>query len=197
MPKASLRETILDAGLQVMFKRGYAASGVRDIVAAASSPQGSFTNHFRSKEAFAVEVLQRYFDNMRGFIQQTLGDASKSPRERLRAYLDLITAKLESREWTCGCLIGNFSVEASTQSEELRLQLSHIFAEWRLPFAACIREGQQIGEIDDQFSAEDIADFLIAGWQGTMLRMKVDRSPKPIQQFKAIAFATFLGSKRT
>jgi TetR/AcrR family transcriptional regulator, transcriptional repressor for nem operon len=34
---------------------------VRDICAAAGVPQGSFTNHFRSKEAFAEEVLNRYF----------------------------------------------------------------------------------------------------------------------------------------
>ena len=57
MPKESLRERILDAGLRVMFRSGYIGSGVRDIVAEAHAPQGSFTNHFRSKEAFAVEVL--------------------------------------------------------------------------------------------------------------------------------------------
>ncbi|HKA72816.1 MAG TPA: helix-turn-helix domain-containing protein, partial [Xanthobacteraceae bacterium] len=53
MPRASLRDRILDAGLRVMFSQGYIGSGVRDIVAAAAAPQGSFTNHFRSKEAFA------------------------------------------------------------------------------------------------------------------------------------------------
>lgn len=57
MVKASLRDNILKAGLKVMFKSGYNGTGVRDIVAAAGAPQGSFTNHFRSKEAFACEVL--------------------------------------------------------------------------------------------------------------------------------------------
>ena len=59
--KPSLRENILNAGLQVMFQSGYQGASVRDICAAAGAPQGSFTNHFRSKEAFAREVLDRYF----------------------------------------------------------------------------------------------------------------------------------------
>ena len=37
-----------------MVRKGYVGAGVRDIVAeGVRQPQGSFTNHFRSKEAFA------------------------------------------------------------------------------------------------------------------------------------------------
>ena len=57
MPKPSNRDRILKAGLKVMFDKGYVGAGVRDIVGEASAPQGSFTNHFRSKEDFAREVL--------------------------------------------------------------------------------------------------------------------------------------------
>jgi len=49
MSKPSLREDILNAGLKVMFRSGYVGATVRDICAAAGAPQGSFTNHFRSK----------------------------------------------------------------------------------------------------------------------------------------------------
>jgi TetR/AcrR family transcriptional repressor of nem operon len=54
MARHSLRDTILEAGLKVMFRSGYNGSSVRDIVAAAGAPQGSFTNHFRSKEDLRV-----------------------------------------------------------------------------------------------------------------------------------------------
>ena len=39
MPKPSLREKLLDAGFHLMWKTGYAATGVRDIVAEAGSHQ--------------------------------------------------------------------------------------------------------------------------------------------------------------
>jgi len=195
MPKPSHREKLLDAGRKVMFERGYRGAGVRDIVAEAGAPQGSFTNHFRSKEVFASEVLDRYFDYLREIVQTTLGDQSLSPRTRIRRYFDVITGKLKAERWALGCLIGNLSLEVSTESKRLRTHLSNIFAEWREPFAACLAEAQAAGEIADDFPARDLADFLLAGWHGAMLRMKVDRSSKPLEQFKAIAFATVLAKK--
>jgi TetR/AcrR family transcriptional regulator, transcriptional repressor for nem operon len=190
MPKPSLRDKILEAGLRVMFRQGYVGSGVRDIVAAAGAPQGSFTNHFRSKEIFAGEVLERYFAHVTGLVAQALDDKSLSPRARLRRYLDIITERLTADAFSRGCLIGDFSLEAAPQSELLRERLATIFTQWRAPFASCIAEGQAAGEISAAFSPDELADFLLASWQGAILRMKVTRDATPLERFKTIAFAT-------
>jgi len=190
MAKASHRNSILDAGLRVMFRKGYMGSGVRDIVDEASAPQGSFTNHFRSKEAFAREVLDRYFDHTKTLVAQALDDASQSPRQRLMRYLDIITERLEADDFTRGCLIGDFSLEAAPLSDMLRERLAAIFTEWRAPFAACITEAQAIGEIAGTFAPDELADFLLASWEGAILRMKVTRNAEPLERFKRIAFST-------
>src|SRR5271163_4632360 len=156
MPKPSNRDRILDAGLKVMFRKGYVGAGVRDIVAEAPAPQGSFTNHFRSKEEFAREVLDLYFARLKRLVAEALDDGGLSPRERLRRYLDIITHHLAGDEFSRGCLIGDFSLEAVTQSEMLRARLAEIFAEWRTPFAACIAQGQALGEIDGAFAPEEL-----------------------------------------
>jgi TetR/AcrR family transcriptional regulator, transcriptional repressor for nem operon len=196
MARASLRDRILDAGLKVMFRKGYIGSGVRDIVAEAVAPQGSFTNHFRSKEAFAQEVLDRYFDHVKGLVAQALDDRSLSPRARLRRYLDVITERLEADDFARGCLIGDFSLEAAPQSERLRERLAGIFAEWRVPFAACIAEAQAAGEIAATFTPDDLAEFLLASWEGAILRMKVERNGEPLERFKRITFATVFKEPR-
>ena len=190
MSKPSNRKAILDAGLKVMFRLGYEAATVRDICAAAGAPHGSFTNHFRSKEAFAEEVLDRYFANTKGFVRQALNDKSLTPRQRLRRYLDIISSVLEGDKWNRGCLIGDFSLEAAPQSEMLRTRLGEIFAEWRAPFAACIAEGQAAGEIAITFAPEELAEFLLCSWEGAILRMKVARNAEPLERFKRIAFDT-------
>src|SRR6266545_4096816 len=159
MARESHRDRILDAGLKVMFRSGYVGSGIRDIMAEAAAPQGSFTNHFRSKEAFAVEVLDRYFAYVQGLVRQALDDRSLKPRERLRRYLDIITDRLEHVGFGRGCLIGDFSLEAAPHSDLLRERLTAIFAQWRAPFAACIAEGQAAGEIAATFAPDELADF--------------------------------------
>lgn len=190
MARPSLREQILDAGLKVMFRKGYVGSGVREIAAEAGAPQGSFTNHFRSKEQFAREVLDRYFEHVKTLVAEALTDPTLSPRGRLERYLDLITERLEADGFLRGCLIGDFSLEAAPQSDLLRERLHAIFAEWRSLFAEVIADGQTRGEIDTTFAPDDLADFLLASWEGAILRMKVERNVEPLERFKRIAFAT-------
>src|SRR5438045_8005546 len=100
MARHSLRDQILRAGLPVMFRSGYTGATVRDICASAGAPQGSFTNHFRSKEAFAQEVLDRYFANLQGTVREALDNKSLSPRQRLKRYLDIISSVLERAKWS-------------------------------------------------------------------------------------------------
>jgi TetR/AcrR family transcriptional regulator, transcriptional repressor for nem operon len=190
MSKPSLREDILAAGLKVMFRSGYHGASVRDICAAAGAPHGSFTNHFRSKEAFAQEVLDRYFTHNKEFVKEALDDKSLAPRQRLKRYLDIISGVLEAAEWNRGCLIGDFSVETTSQSKLMRQRLEAIFQEWRAPFASCIAEAQAAGEIDATFDPMDLAEFLLASWEGAILRMKVERGPAPLDRFKNIIFQT-------
>src|SRR5207237_8411256 len=166
MPKPSLKEAILDAGLKAMFRTGYNGTSVRDVTAAAGAPQGSFTNHFRSKEAFASEVLERYFAHTRGLVTDALDDGSLTPRARLSRYLDIITGQLEADRFSRGCLIGDLSLEASGSSEVLRTRLAAIFAEWRAPFAACIAAAQKSGEISSDFRARQLAGFLLSSLPG-------------------------------
>src|SRR3954454_22186582 len=54
MARPSLREKIIESGVRTLHERGFAGAGVREITADAGVPQGCFTNHFRSKEAFAA-----------------------------------------------------------------------------------------------------------------------------------------------
>jgi TetR/AcrR family transcriptional repressor of nem operon len=173
-----------------MFRSGYQGATVRDICAAAGAPHGSFTNHFRSKEAFAQEVLERYFANLRGYVKEALGNESLTPRQRLKRYLDIVSGVLEADKWSRGCLIGDFSLQASSESELLRDRLEAIFQEWRAPFASCIAAAQNAGEIDATFDPIDLAEFLLASWEGAILRMRVERGPAALDRFKKIVFHT-------
>ena len=196
MGRRSLRNQILRAGLPVLFRSGYHAASVRDICAAAGAPQGSFTNHFRSKEAFAVEVLNRYFDYLKDMVAAALTDETLTPRQRLRRYLDIITEKLERDRWMIGCLIGDFSLQVSSHSRLLRKRLDSIFREWRTLFASCIAAAQAAGEVDSRFDATELAEFLLASWEGAVLRMKVERSPAALERFKTIVFETVFQQRR-
>lgn len=196
MGRPSLRSKILESGLRTVHEHGFGNAGIREITTAAGVPQGSFTNHFRSKEAFGVAVLDRYFEGIQATMAATLGDESKSPVERLHAYFDTVAARLAEAEWHHGCLIGNMSLETAEHSDLLRGRLAEVLGGVTEPFARTIRAAQAAGEMRGDFAADQIASVLMSSWQGAMLWMKVQRSAAPIERFKRVTLAAFLTAPR-
>jgi TetR/AcrR family transcriptional repressor of nem operon len=143
-----------------------------------------------------VEVLDQYFHYLKGLVIEALNDDILTPRQRLKRYLEIITDKLERDGWRIGCLIGDLSLQASSHSTLLRRRLDAIFQEWQALFATCIAAAKSAGEIDSQFEATDLAEFLLVSWEGAILRMKVERSPAALERFKSIVFETVFKQPR-
>lgn len=192
MGRASLRDTLLASGVRTVHERGFATAGLREITAAAGVAQGSFTNHFASKEAFGLAVLDHYFGQLRGVIAVTLEDETRRPIERLWAYFEAITELFAASGWRFGCLAGNMSLEAAEHSEPIRLRLIEIFAEWTLPFAAAVRRAQAAGEVRADLDPDEAGAALLEAWHGAMLRMKIERSSAPLERFKSLVFPALL-----
>ena len=192
MAKASHREKILSEGLRLVHKRGFGGASVRDIVQAAGVPQGSFTNHFASKEAFGLEIIDLYFESGLKLIGETLRNDALPPLRRLGAYIDAYKEELNRDSMRNGCLFGNFTSEASDQSELIRLRLVEIFAEIQRSIAYCLKAAVKAGELPAQFACEDVAGFILSSFQGANLVAKAQRSPQPVDRFKAILFSTVL-----
>ena len=192
MPKPSHREKILTEGLRVVHERGFAGASVRDIVQAAGVPQGSFTNHFASKEAFGLEVLDLYFARGCELMRETLRNDALPPLQRLGAYIDATKDRLNKNGMRSGCLYGNFTAEASDHSEILRRRLVEIFAEVQASVAYCLRAAKEAGELSSSLDCDEIAAFIVSSLQGANLLAKAARSPAPVERFKQILFSTVL-----
>ncbi len=175
-----------------MQARGFGGASVRDIVRGAGVPQGSFTNHFASKEAFCLEILDLYFKDVRAMIERTLRNDSLAPLKGLRAFVDAQIKYLNRIGWQNGCLIGNFSAEASEHSEVIRKRLVEIYEEMRQSAAYCLRAAVNVGELPRKTECDELAGFLIASLQGAILQSKTERSSIPIERFKHLIFSTLL-----
>jgi TetR/AcrR family transcriptional regulator, transcriptional repressor for nem operon len=192
MPKPSHRNKLLTEGLKVLLARGYVGASVRDIVKAAGVPQGSFTNHFTSKEAFAEEVLELYFSLVRQNMEKTLRNDSRPPLQRLRQWIDVQIAFLRQAEFRSGCLIGNLSVEASDESERIRERLTEIYKEINESIVYCLKAAVASGELSASNDVRELAAFLYSSLQGAILQSKVEQSVEPIKRFKDILFTRIL-----
>ena len=174
------RDALIEAGMKVVHARGFAATGVRDIAAAAGVPQGSFTNHFRSKEAFGLLVLERYEAKLDAIMRETLDDESRPPAERLDRYFDRIAGAAADAGWQRGCIVPDLAAEIAVHGDALREHLCAVLARQSARFEAVVR----LLRPGDEAAAADLGAFLLAAWHGTLLRMKVERTPAALERFR-------------
>ncbi len=191
MGKLSNREKILQAGLKLVHKRGFGAASVRDIIEAAGVPLGSFSNHFASKEAFGLEILNLYFARTREVLAATLRNEALPPLARLHDYIKANTGP-KDRDMRIGCLFGNFSAERSYGSEAIRRRLVEIFDEIQEAVEYCLKAAVRAGELPAATECEDIAGLIVSSLQGAILLAKAYRSAAPTEQFEKMLFSSVL-----
>src|ERR1700748_215627 len=89
MPRPATPETrsrLLEKGGELVSIRGFNATGIQEITAAAGVPKGSFYNYFDSKEAFAVAILAEYWDSVVDLYGPILTDSQTPPLSRITRY---------------------------------------------------------------------------------------------------------------
>ena len=192
MRQTATRDHLLATGLRLLHAQGFHASGVQDIVQAADVPKGTFYTHFESKEQFGAEVLGRYWEQRATRTTAILSDESRTPLERLKAWLTSKITDREAGKSHVGCMIGNFSAELAVDSRLVRDRLSSIFAAWTKLLATTIQEAVDAGEISTALPSETIAAFLIDAFEGAVLRSKVDRDTTALRRLQDVIFSTLL-----
>ena len=192
MQKQTNRDKLLANGLRVVHQQGLAGASVRDIVEAAGVPQGSFSNHFASKEAFGVEILDLYFGFTKKVLAETLNNKDLKPLKRLEAYIDANQAFLEQWGVENGCLYGTYAAEITGHDEPIRRRLVEIFNVLQDSLAACLKAAVKAGELPRDFKCNEVGDFILSSLQGAILLSKGRRDISPITKFKRVLFASIL-----
>jgi TetR/AcrR family transcriptional regulator, transcriptional repressor for nem operon len=192
MPRPSHKEKLLSDGLRLVHRRGFGASSVRDVVQAAGVPQGSFTNHFASKEAFGLEILARYREMTDANVRATLRNDALPPLRRLRAWMGRQLEYLRKEDMRRGCLYGNLAAEASEQSNAIRTRVASVFVENQASVAYCLEAAVDAGELARKTDVQELAGFIVSSLQGAILVAKAQRSPAPVERFVRVLFQDLL-----
>jgi TetR/AcrR family transcriptional repressor of nem operon len=94
---------LLDATLKVVRAKGYSATRIEDVCAAAGVTKGSFFHHFKSKEELALSAAAHWNTSTAAFFEGAPYHSAADPLDRLLAYVDFRKAMLtgELPDFTC------------------------------------------------------------------------------------------------
>lgn len=183
---------LIEAGLELVLKQGYNATGVEKVLKHAKIPKGSFYNFFSSKEEFGLAMIDAFAGKMTDVIQDSLEDNALKPLERIRKSFEQMIDIFEKNNCSGGCLIGNLSLEMADSNDVLRQRLESALQSWSDALASVILEARQDGSIPESLDAEMLAENMILSLQGALLRAKVKKSSEPLKNFIFLYFDVFL-----
>ncbi len=193
MKESSTRDKLIQIGKTRFLEKGYNHTGIQEIVKAAGVPKGSFYHFFDSKEAFGLAVLEHHMTGFRPFIEEhLLADKNILPLKRLRYFFEAGCSQLSDEGFKGGCIVGNFAQEMADQNETFREFLKKAMKSWEDLFAECLREAQSMGDIPPGKDVRALAHFIMNGWEGAILRMKLTQSKKPLKNFMDVVFKIIL-----
>lgn len=177
------KETIIVTAADLMHQYGYNNMGIKKILDETGIPKGSFYYYFDSKEDLGMSIIELYINETK-----KLFDMFDKNIAGLKNFFGCYFKKFEEFGYKRGCPIGNLVLEMSDINENFRLKL----LEWSTFLEVGIYEILKNSYLKDNIDAKSFASFIISNFEGALLKAKLEKSLKPINEFNHYIFDVLL-----
>jgi len=176
------RARIVEAARFLFWERGYAATGLADILQRARANSGSFYHFFESKDALLRTVLDTYVALLEPYVIRPAWNRTTDPVERIFALLDGYRQRLVETGSQYGCPIGRLALEIDPENTPAHELIARNFAAWRGYVEASVRAAGLA-------RPEDTAALVLAVMEGAVMQSRAERTIAPfdacIRQLRA------------
>jgi len=179
MDRSPSKIRLLDCALHVFRAKGYAATTVDDICAAAGVTKGSFFHHFKGKEDLALEAIAYWNDVTGQLFAQAPYQQVEDPRERLLAYVDFRAALIKGEVPDFTCLLGTLVQDVFETNPALRDACDAGIRAHAFDVARTVEAAKALYAPDANWDAKSLALYTQAALQGAFVLAKAKNSMKP------------------
>lgn len=165
-------DLLLDAAQGLMLSKGFPATRVDEVCAAAGVTKGSFYHHFASKDELAMRLVDHYFDALVGAVRAGTWSKREDPVERLDAFMDHTIRVMSGPLLRRGCLLGSFALDLSETHPEIREAVESRLRALVDAVEPLIRDAMRARGVEGGPSAGALARQFVAVVQGAIVMAK-------------------------
>lgn len=176
---------LIRAGIEFLTERGFSSVGLDEITKASDVPKGSFYHWFDSKAVFGVAVIDAYGGYFSHKLSKHFQNEALTPCKRLESFVLDARNGMAKHDFTRGCLVGNLGQEIANLPGGFRQKLVDVFQDWERQTENLILEGIAFGQFKSDLDARMLANLFWVGWEGAVLRAKLERRAAPLDTFAA------------
>jgi len=172
------RSKLLDAARDVIRAKGYTATTVDDICAAAGVTKGSFFHHFHSKEELGIAAAKRFGEMAATIFAAAPYRAYPDPRDRVLGYVDFRSAMLQWDIVQYTCLLGTMVQEVYATYPDVRVACDKEMSDHVGELTRDLEAAKQLYAPEATWSAESVGYFMQAVLQGSFIFAKAKQGPE-------------------
>lgn len=171
-PKKDARAKLLEAAVSLIRTKGYSATSVDELCAAAGVTKGAFFHHFKGKDALGVAAAD-YWSEMTGtlFAEAPYHEPA-DPLERVLAYIDFRKALLRGGVPDFTCLVGTMVQETYETAPAIRAACERSITGHAETLEADIEAAMRARNMTPEWSAKSLALHTQAVIQGAFILAK-------------------------
>ncbi len=174
-PTARLK--LLDAAVALIRAKGYAATTVDDLCAAAGVTKGAFFYHFASKDDLAIAAAHHWSTCTGSLFASAPYHQPADPAERILAYIDFRKELLRGEVCDFTCLAGTMLQEVHTSHEAIRRACAASITDHAATLEADIAAAMAEHGVRHEFTPRSLALHTQAVLQGAFILAKAEGGP--------------------
>ena len=160
---ASTRVKLIQAGVELLTKKGFASAGIEEIRSMVQVPKGLY-HYFESKEAFGIVLIKSYFNYSDKRLDTRFSKEDFTPIGQTQDFILIARANMKKYNLIRGCLVGNLGQEMAVLPNSFRKIKIGVLNQWQFKTASCLRRAQETGEIALDLDCDAFSSFL--DWMG-------------------------------
>ena len=160
------RQKMLEAAFTEIYRNGFQAASLSQILADTGLTKGALYHHFPDKKALGLAVVEEVIrPELAAVMFEPLAE-TRQPLASMQALLAAKAAENDSTMVMLGCPLNNLMQEMSPVDETFRLHLNALFQDWVGVVTAALKRGQQAGEVRQDADAAETAFFIVSALEG-------------------------------
>jgi AcrR family transcriptional regulator len=171
------RQKLIETATALFAARGYNATGMADIIAAAGVHRGSLYHAFPTKQGLLLAVLERYRSGIEERLIAPAWDEVEDPIERVFALLGRYRDFLIETEGRFGCPIGSLALELHEADADVRAMLQANFDAWISQVEHCFVEAGD--RLPADLDRRALALFTLTAMEGGVMLARTERRLAP------------------
>ena len=172
------RRKLLDTGFFLIREKGYEATRVDDICAAAGVTKGGFFHHFKSKEEWGAAVAAHWGEVTSKLFETAPYHAPADPLDRVLGYVDFRRMILSGSTAEFSCVAGTLAQEIHLASPQIRRAAEAAIFGHAETLVADIAAAKAEHCPDADWTPESLAQFTQAALQGAFILAKARGGPE-------------------